>query len=324
VRYQLARDVVVALQQCVMDVQAAGSHSLAEDARWDQLCEASAERYERLRHRLRDYGSVLVAYSGGCDSAFLLRVATDVLGPHAMGLTAIGESLAPDERTQAGALAREMGAVQVEIESHEIDNPLYAANPTDRCYHCKTELYDLALAEAKRRGIPHVVSGTNADELGDYRPGLRAAAEHAVSHPMAEVGLTKDHIRAWSRRLGLRTWDKPQTPCLSSRLPYGTAVTRERLAMVGAAEASVRAAGFRVFRVRHHELAAGGALARVEIASTEMGRVADPEVRRRVQLGVMAAGYAFATIDAEPFRSGRLNEAAGLVQLAKASELDHR
>jgi uncharacterized protein len=166
-----------------------------------------------------------------------------------------------------------------------------------------------------------VVSGTNADELGDYRPGLRAAAEHAVAHPLAEVGLTKDDIRAWSRRLGLRTWDKPQTPCLSSRLPYGTPVTRERLAMVGAAEAAVRAAGFRVFRVRHHELVSGGAIARVEISAGEMERLSSPDVRRKVQSGVTAAGYAFATIDLEPFRSGRLNEAAGLVKLTRSDRV---
>ena len=180
--------------------------------RWEAIALHSAARYERLRTIVSGYRMVVVAYSGGCDSAFLLRVATDVLGDGALGLTAFGASLAPGERQAARQVASEMTAAHVEIESHEIENPSYASNPTNRCYHCKTELYDIALAEAAKRGIPHVVSGTNADELSDYRPGLKAAAEHHVEHPLAEAGLTKDEIRAWSRRLGLSTWDKPQTP----------------------------------------------------------------------------------------------------------------
>lgn len=283
---------------------------------WERAADAAAPRYARLREILHDYGSAVVAYSGGCDSAFLLRVASEVLGSRALGLTAVGASLAPGEREAARVLALEMGAVHVEIESHEIENPAYVSNPKNRCYHCKTELYDIALAEARRRGIEHVVSGTNADELSDYRPGLQAAAEHRIQHPLVEAGLTKNDIRALSRRLALRTWDKPQTPCLSSRLPYGTPVTRERLAMIDRAETAVRASGFRVFRVRHHELQEGaGALARIEIAEAELERAFAPDVRARLQAGVSAAGYRLVTIDAEPFRSGRLNEAAGLVPL---------
>jgi uncharacterized protein len=288
----------------------------ANDAAWTRRADASAGRVGALRERLGGYGHVLVAYSGGCDSAFLLRVATDVLGDRAIALTAVGASLDPAEREAARRVAREIGAVQIEIDSHEIDNPDYAANPTNRCYFCKTELYDLALAEARRRGITHVASGTNADDLSDYRPGLKAAEEHHIEHPLAEAGLRKDDVRAWSRRLGLSTWDKPQTPCLSSRLPYGTPVTRERLAMIGRAESAVRAAGFRVFRVRHHELAGSGALARVEISAEELEALARPEVREGVQDAVIAAGYRFATLDLQPFRSGRLNEAAGLVPLS--------
>jgi uncharacterized protein len=274
--------------------------------------EASRPRYEALRAVLAGFGRVVVAYSGGCDSAFLLKVATDVLGADALGLTAVGASLAPGERDKAREVARAIGAAHLEVDSREIDNPAYAANPTNRCYHCKTELYDLALAEAARRGIPHVLSGTNADELGDYRPGLQAAAEHGVRHPMAEVGLTKAEIRAWSLHLGLPTWDKPQTPCLASRLPYGTEVTRERLAMVDRAEQAVRAEGLRVFRVRHHE-----PIARLEVAADEWPRLSDPQLRARILEGILAAGYAFAAIDLEPFRSGRLNEAAGLVALGR-------
>lgn len=276
------------------------------------LLELSRPRYERLRAILAELGEVLVAYSGGCDSAFLLKVATDVLGSRALGMTAVGASLAPGERDMAREVARVIGAAHVEVDSHEIDNPQYAANPTNRCYHCKTELYDLALAEAKRRGFAHVASGTNADELGEYRPGLQAAAEHGVRHPMAEAGLTKAEIRAWSARLGVPTWDKPQTPCLASRLPYGTPVTRERLSQVDRAEAAVRAEGFRIFRVRHHE-----AIARLEVSAEELPRLLEPAVRERVLAGVVAAGYTFAVVDLEPFRSGRLNEAAGLVTLRR-------
>jgi uncharacterized protein len=276
----------------------------------ESLLTVSRGRYEALRHTLAQLGEVVVAYSGGCDSAFLLKVANDVLGPQAVGMTAVGASLAPGEREHARDVARRIGAVHVEVESHEIDNPAYAANPTNRCYHCKTELYDLAVAEARRRGARHVLSGTNADELGDYRPGLKAAAEHGVRHPMAEVGLTKAEIRAWSHHLGLPTWDKPQTPCLASRLPYGTPVTRERLSMVDRAEQAVRAAGFRLFRVRHHET-----IARLEVSADELRRLDDPELRAEVQRGILAAGYTFAVVDLEPFRSGRLNEAAGLVTL---------
>jgi uncharacterized protein len=278
----------------------------------EPVLEASRPRYERLRAIVRGYGEVVVAYSGGCDSAFLLKVATDELGPKALGLTAVGASLAPGEREMAREVARAMGAAQLELESHEIDNPDYVANPANRCYHCKTELYDLARAEAGRRGVAWVLSGTNADELSDYRPGLKAAAEHEVVHPLAEAGLTKAEIRAWSRHLGLPTWEKPQTPCLASRLPYGTPVTRERLSMVDRAEQAVRAEGFRIFRVRHHET-----IARIEVAAEELPRLLEPAVRARVQAGVVAAGYLFAVVDLEPFRSGRLNEAAGLVTLKR-------
>ncbi|MFM2152843.1 MAG: hypothetical protein RL199_1278 [Pseudomonadota bacterium] len=272
----------------------------------------AARKHDRLVALLRDdLADVVVAYSGGCDSAFLLKVAHDTLGgARVLGLTAVGASLAPGERDKARELALLIGARHREVESREIDNPLYAANPTNRCYHCKTELYDLAVAEARRLGARHVLSGTNADELGDYRPGLKAAAEHGVRHPLAEVGLTKEEIRSLSREFGLPTWDKPQTPCLASRLPYGTPVTPERLAQVDRAEEAVRRAGLKVFRVRHHE-----SIARLEVAEAEHSKLSDPATRAAVNGALLAAGYAFAVVDLEPFRSGRLNEAAGLVPL---------
>lgn len=280
----------------------------------DALLEHSRDKLDRLRGLLSEAHRVLVAYSGGCDSAFLLRMAVEVLGDRALAMTAVSPSLAPGEREAAAELARHIGATQVEVDSREMERPGYTANGTDRCYHCKTELYDLAIEEARRRGIRVVLSGTNADELGDYRPGLQAAEEHAVRHPLAEAGLTKAEIRAWSRHFDLPTWEKPQTPCLSSRLPYGTAVTPERLEMVGRAEAAVREAGLRIFRVRHHE-----PIARLEVGEEELPRVLEPELRRRVVEGVLAAGYRFVTIDLEPFRSGRLNEAAGIVPLGRRS-----
>ncbi len=276
------------------------------------IFDSSRPKIDRLRAILREMSRVVVAYSGGCDSAYLLRMATDELGPAAIGLTAVGAALASDEREAARRVAREMGAVQVEIDSHEIDNPDYVANAPDRCYHCKTELYDLALAYAQEHGISFVASGTNADEIGEYRPGLKAASEHRVRHPLAEAGLSKEEIRAWSREIGLSTWNKPQTPCLASRLPYGTTVTRETLERVERAERALRAAGFRVFRVRHHD-----AIARLEVSAEELPRLLDPTTRAEVQRGIVGAGYTFAVLDLEPFRSGRLNEAAGLVPLKR-------
>lgn len=278
---------------------------------WEALTRASQHKYDKLRELLLSYGEVLVAYSGGCDSAFLTRVAHDVLGPKAVAMTAVGPALAPGELEAATELADTLGVTHLQVNSYEMEREGYRANASDRCYHCKSELYDLALAEAKKRGIRVVLSGTNADELKDYRPGLQAASEHGVLHPMAEAGLSKTEIRAWSRKFDLPTWEKPQAPCLSSRLPYGTQVTPERLRMIGQAEVAIRKAGLKIFRVRHHE-----PIARIEVSEQEMPKLLDPEVRRQIQQGVLAAGYTFVVLDLEPFRTGRLNEAAGLVRLA--------
>jgi uncharacterized protein len=207
-------------------------------------------------------------------------------------------------------VARLIGAAHVERRSGELEDPRYAANPNNRCYFCKTELYTLARAEALRRGLAAVVSGTNADELGDYRPGLLAAGEHEVVQPLAEAGLTKDEIRALSRERGLPTWDKPQQPCLSSRIPYGTAVTAERLQQLAQSEMALRSLGLREFRVRYH-----GELARIEVGESDLARLV--ELRAQAALALRDAGFKFVSLDLEPFRSGRLNEAAGLVSLKK-------
>ena len=265
-------------------------------------------KQELALERLRGLGSALVAYSGGVDSAYLLWLAREALGARAVAFTALSPAVAPDELEGARALARALGVTQVERASAELLDPNYARNPSNRCYYCKTELYQLASAEARSLGLAAVVSGTNADELRDYRPGLQAAGEHEVVQPLAEAGLTKDEIRALSRTAGLPTWDKPQQPCLASRIPYGTEVTPERLDQLARSEMALRKLGLREFRVRYH-----GDVARIEIGEAELQKFL--EVRGQAALALKAAGFKFVALDLEPFRTGRLNEAAGLVLL---------
>jgi uncharacterized protein len=249
--------------------------------------------------------SVLVCFSGGVDSAFVLKVAHDVLGDRALGVTAVSPSLPRVEREDSVRLAREIGVPHAVVESREMDDPNYAANPTNRCYFCKSELYRIARAEAAARGFAVVVNGTNRDDLGDYRPGLQAASEADVRAPLVEAGFTKADVRRCAKLVGLRVWDKPAAACLSSRIPYGTAVTPARLRQIDDAETSVRALGLRQIRVRFH-----GELARVEVAQDEMDRAF--ALRREIAAACRAAGFAFATLDLEGYRTGSLNEVVKL------------
>lgn len=261
-------------------------------------------REQALDQVLAGLESVVVAFSGGVDSAYLAVRAHQVLGARALAVTAVSPSLAEAQRAQAEDLARRFSLAHVLVETGEVDDPRYVKNDASRCYWCKTELFQTLLPLARERGFRHLAYGLIVDDLADFRPGHRAAAEAGVRSPLAEAGLTKEDVRQLSRDRGLPTWDLPASPCLSSRIPYGTVVTREALRRVERAETAVRALGFREFRVRHL-----GDTGRVEIAPAEMERLGDPAVAEAVSRAVRAAGYDAASIDRDGYRRGRLNEA---------------
>jgi uncharacterized protein len=266
-----------------------------------RIRDRSRDRFDQMKEAVRRTGGALVAFSGGVDSTLVLAVAREVLGDRAVALTAHSPSVPQAEREEARALAARIGARHLEVESREGEDPRYRENTTERCYFCKSELYRICDDAVARLGIGTVLDGFNADDRGDHRPGHRAAGEHRVLSPLAEAGLTKDEVRAWSEAYGMPTWDKPQMACLASRIPYGTPVTPERLARIEAAEAGVRAVGLRQFRVRDH-----GVVGRVEVSADEM-ELAFAR-REQVALAVRSAGFALAALDLEPFRSGRMNE----------------
>jgi uncharacterized protein len=265
-----------------------------------------------LRKHLAEMGSVLVCYSGGIDSAFVLAVANEVLGTRAIGMTAVSPSLAPFEREEAIAVAGQIGARHELVESREIDDPSYAANHTDRCFHCKSELYRLSAEKRAEWSMDFVVNGTNLDDLGDYRPGLEAAARAGVRSPLVELGFTKADVRACAAALGLSIWDKPAAACLSSRIPYGTKVTRERLAQIGALEGELHRLGLRQVRVRWHALGGDGqttkdgAMARVEVAKDELAKAF--EARDEIVAAGKRFGFAYVTLDLQGYRTGSHNE----------------
>ena len=274
-------------------------------------------KLDALRATLAGYGQVVVAFSGGVDSAFLLAVAHGELGERCHAVTAVSPTMARSEVADAVALARELGlgARHHVIESHELDVPGFTDNPAHRCALCKTELMDIAQPLAEQLGAAAIALGTNIDDLGDVRPGIAAARERGAKMPMVEAGLTKPEIRAFSRELGLRTWDKPQLACLSSRFPYGTKITPDRLRRVDEFEDGLRELGFRQVRVRFHDT-----IARVELDGDELARIVAPGVREHVVAVGKRLGFAYVALDLGGFRSGSLNEvlpAESLVQLKR-------
>ena len=267
---------------------------------------SAAEKERLLLAALRDLPSLIVALSGGADSAYLAWAAYEALGAKAISVTALSPSFSAHDRTMLEAFVRSTGVRHEFLETHEIDNPAYRANASDRCYFCKDELFAVLDDYARERKIAAIAYGVNADDSLDFRPGHRAAAEHHVLAPLLDAGLRKSEIRELSRRAGLPTWDRPASACLASRIPYGTEVTPDRLSLVERGEAALRTLGFRQFRVRLHDN-----LARVEIAPEEMARAMNPEMAQAIAARLKEAGFAYVALDLEGYRQGSLNEALG-------------
>jgi uncharacterized protein len=255
----------------------------------------------RVAALIKGLDRVLVAYSGGIDSTLVLRIAHEQLGSHAVAVTAVSASLAQSDLLEAQDIAREIGVQHVRLESSETDDPRYRKNDPHRCYFCKTNVYQTLIGYAGREGYSWILDGTNADDLGDHRPGLRAAREHGVRSPLQEAGMGKDEIRAWAHELGLSNWNRPANACLSSRIPYGSEVTPEKLAQIEAAEAALRGLDFREFRVRHHDQ-----VARIEVSKDELSRAV--EESETITSAMKDAGFLYATLDLAGFRSGSMNE----------------
>ena len=262
------------------------------------------EKYEQLKFLFHEMGSVAVAYSGGVDSALVLAVAHSVLNGNTLAVTGKSASLAQRELTAATEFAQSIGVAHHVIDTEEVASPDYAANPVNRCYYCKSELYFQLRKVVEQRGLKTIVNGTNVDDLGDHRPGLMSAREANVRSPLCEAGFTKQDVRDLARQLGLPVWDKPAMPCLSSRIPYEQAVTPEKLAMIEQAEDFLIAFGFTQLRVRHY-----GESARIELPTEDLPRFYKENLFEPVRQRFLAIGFKQVTVDPEGFRSGRLNEA---------------
>ena len=265
------------------------------------------EKSRRLQDILAGYESVLIAFSGGVDSAYLAIAAAEALGPRALAVTADSPSYPDAHRRLALSIANDFGLAHEVIHTDELERPEYRANPANRCYYCKHELYSHLTGIARERGIAVIADGSNADDRGDYRPGRQAAREFGVRSPLDEADLTKDDIRELARDAGLDSWNEPASACLSSRIPYGHEVTDEKLRQIEQAETVLRDLGFRVFRVRHHET-----VARLEIARSEMARALDPGINTQLVASLKALGYQYVSLDLQGYRLGSLNEALRL------------
>lgn len=260
-------------------------------------------KQERLLELLRGMGRVIIAYSGGTDSAYLAWAAHEVLGDGALAITADSASIPESHKRDAEAFVRQFGIRHQYVSTHEFENPDYVKNDANRCFHCKDELFTVLGRIAAERGFTNVIYGVNQDDLGDYRPGQRAAQAHQVKAPLVEAGLTKAEIRELSRIAGLPTWDRPAAACLSSRIPYGTPVTLQNIRTIEIGEEEIRALGFRQFRTRFH-----GELVRIEIAPDELPRALDIEMAHRLTAIFKRLGYKYVTLDLEGYRQGSLNE----------------
>ncbi|MFH1994152.1 MAG: ATP-dependent sacrificial sulfur transferase LarE [Nitrospinota bacterium] len=260
-------------------------------------------KFNSLKENLRGRGSVLIAFSGGVDSTFLLKTASIIPNLNLLGVTALSSTYPKSEQDEAVQLAKEMGVKHTLIDSEELDIPQFADNNPDRCYHCKKELFSKLKEIAKENGLKYVLDGSNADDSSDYRPGSKAVAELGIKSPLQEAGLTKEEIRELSKEMGLPTWDKPAMACLSSRFPYGEKITKDKLAAIEEGERFLRGLGFRQLRLRHH-----GNIARIELSKDDIKRVIEQNMSQQIIEKIKSLGFAYVTIDLEGYRTGSLNE----------------